>query len=711
MRCSLVAAVPPSYLVASDRDRLFSQSERKDIFAKTKREMPTSGNPSESCSTNLFFGFFFDGTKNNYELAELDRSHSNVARLYDCFPGLSVPGVLPKSTDWQATPESFTHFFRVYVPGVASPFDAVNDDGNSALGGATGKFAERRIVWALLQAINNVNRYFNAVPLFDGADCTSLASKIELTAGDLDAMEPQVRFSSTISLHSDSTRYEFEKVLRKLHSAVQVHWLDKSTGRPRKINPGVVKKVYLSVFGFSRGATQARAFTNWLLALCRLDAHLCGKPGALTLGGFEIEFDFLGLFDTVASIGLGNTFGNSKVGNLFDGHSGWADSEKSLRVPTGVRCLHLVAGHEIRRSFPLDSISVGNFAPDKAEEIVFPGVHSDVGCGYAPCEQGRGVSDDGEDMLSRIPLIYMYRAARIAGVPLKLELAPTAAQKKFKISTETIAAFNAYLGACERKTGSLTSIFREQAQLHMRWRLERRISSATALEKSASFNRASTFYKNDLHSANVEFEEEVREFESWLATRGKDFKPVRQPRGFRNEHLSEWEEIATWWNHVPPLPMAVTSFFDHYVHDSRASFKLSPFAQSSEEEMRTHLEKLSQQRKEVAELNAREKKLCDDSQRARSWNFIFKTAERPSYVPVNDGLSDDERRAVDEFDRTRHIPRMLTYGREPFNMEVGATLTPFAGYLRYRKIYGGGDNILLSAVDAQDDAARVSTAA
>lgn len=708
MRCSLAPTIPRAFTVAADPISFFGEQEMKRLRVKMSRELPPIGNPRESCSTNLFFGFFFDGTKNNYVLADRDHTHSNVARLYDCFPGLSVPGVLPTSTDWEYDPKQFSHFFRVYVPGVGSPFEAVDDDGTSILGGGAGRFAEHRIVWALLQAINNVHRYFHRNPLLSGADCKRLLARVVLNAAQLDGMVPPERSEPRSRIGSRATRYEFENVLRALHSAVRTHWTDPSTGRPGKIDPGIVKTIYLSAFGFSRGAARARAFANWLLALCRLDAHLCGSSTP-TLGGFPFKFDFLGLFDTVASVGPGNTLGNSKLGFGFNGHYAWADAEKSLRVPAGVQCLHLIAAHEIRRSFPVDSIAVGNFAPDMAEEVVFPGVHSDIGCGYAPCEQGRGTSPTGEDMLSRVPLLYMYRSARIAGVPLKLELAPQRAKDRFKISTTMIEAFNAYLGACERKTGSLTSIMREQIQLHIRWRLERRIWSQVPLERTRSFDRACTFDKNDLHSANVEFEEEVREFESWLAARGKGFQPTRQQSGFNNEHLREWEEIAAWWNHTQPLASAVTSFFEDYVHDSRAWFKLDPSAQSSEEEVRKRLKELSEKRRYVAALNVEEKKVYEGNPRARSGFLKFKTPEKPKYIPIPDGLTEDERHAVDEFDRTQQVPRMITAGREPFKTDVlGIGFTPFAGYLRYRKIYGGGDELLLSDADAKAESMRTA---
>lgn len=107
---------------------------------------------------------------------------------------------------------------------------------------------------------------------------------------------------------------KFEEVLLRLHDAVSRHWPDEKTGKPAKIEPGIVKTIYISVFGFSRGATEARVFVNWLQSLCRLDAKLSGKTGAMSLGGFPVQFDFLGLFDTVASVGSANSFG------FFDGH-------------------------------------------------------------------------------------------------------------------------------------------------------------------------------------------------------------------------------------------------------------------------------------------------------------------------------------------------------------------------------------------------------
>jgi len=148
--------------------------------------------------------------------------------------------------------------------------------------------------------------------------------------------------------------------------------------------------------------------------LCEMDAQLTGQTG-YTLGGFPVTFDFLGLFDTVASVG---TAGIAPSG-FGTGHGAWADPERSLRVPADVRCLHIVSAHEVRRCFPLDAISVRGAMSANHREVIMQGVHSDIGGGYAPGEQGRGVDPQGADMLSRVALALMYREARLSGAPLK----------------------------------------------------------------------------------------------------------------------------------------------------------------------------------------------------------------------------------------------------------------------------------------------------
>jgi hypothetical protein len=684
MSARLCSQIDDRWASAVNLEKFFAPAELTEIRNRLEpREQPKLGRPRESCKTNLFFGFFFDGTKNNYSLAQKNKNHSNVARLYDCYPGNSVTGVLPGNTDWNRDPEKYNHFFRVYAPGVSSPFEGVGDSGDGGqetMGGAGGALAERRIIWALIQAINNVHRYFLKVPLVSPKETERLLKRIVLTKHSRRAMDEtswlKVPPSNNDTNHN--ARQEFNDLLRQLHSAVSLHMPNEKTGEPRKTNPGIVKTIYVSAFGFSRGATQARAFSNWLLSLCRLDAKILGGRNSLSLAGFPVEFDFLGLFDTVASVGLGNTFGNSNWGKLFDGHGAWADAEDSLRIPDEIKkCVHLVSAHELRRSFPLDSISVTGLLPARSEEIVLPGVHSDVGCGYRACEQGRGTDENGDDMLARIPLLMMYRAARLNGVPLKLEWANSEAQKRFALKSETINAFNAYISTCRVTSGDLHYIMREQARKQMEWRLVRRITGKSPIQSSASFLRASTFCQNDLYSAAKEFEEELAEFEVWMKEKGSKFKPVTQQAGFDNDYEAEWEEIATWWQKRSVPSAEVMNFFDNYVHDSRAAFKPVPGNPDNENDMHEALTNWVQRRK-AAEFNKKNR------------TKLF-AGEKSAFVQIGDGLSEDERRAADEYAKTGKIPRMTTEGREPFMLAR-------AGYLRYRKIYSGWDSVLISAV-------------
>jgi Uncharacterized alpha/beta hydrolase domain (DUF2235) len=158
--------------------------------------------------------------------------------------------------------------------------------------------------------------------------------------------------------------------------------------------------ISVSIFGFSRGATGARAFVQRLIKTrCqRTDSGLIWQaPNGERV---PLRIKFMGLFDTVASIG----------GPAL--HLDWG---AELAIPPEVeRCVHYVAAHEVRQAFPLDSVRVDRTYPANCEEIVYPGVHSDVGGGYAPDEQGRS------NLLSRIPLRHMLAEALRAGVPLNL---------------------------------------------------------------------------------------------------------------------------------------------------------------------------------------------------------------------------------------------------------------------------------------------------
>ncbi len=83
----LSAASPIEFDVFFDK-----RTEIPIIHNHEDRQLPPPTRPATSCDLNLFFGFFFDGTRNNYNLCAENEAYSNVARLHDCC--------------WRITPDS-----------------------------------------------------------------------------------------------------------------------------------------------------------------------------------------------------------------------------------------------------------------------------------------------------------------------------------------------------------------------------------------------------------------------------------------------------------------------------------------------------------------------------------------------------------------------------------------------------------------------------
>ncbi|MFL5354486.1 T6SS phospholipase effector Tle1-like catalytic domain-containing protein, partial [Archangium sp.] len=263
--------------------------------------------------------------------------------------------------------------------------------------------------------------------------------------------------------------------------------------------------INVALFGFSRGATLARAFA---VRIAKLSEKKSGVWHFIPARQ-PIRLYFLGLFDTVASVGLaisannngaigqvspggamsqryspsmgsrvdpnspwaiatGATPGADPAKGLFDGHSSWADE---LHVPEMVEgCFHLAAGHEIRNSFPLDSVLQGNFYPKNCWEMILPGVHSDVGGGYRPGEGARSLKPG--SMLSLIPLRLMRDTALHAKVPLLKTIPDKKRLKDFGMDEgsageykKLLERFNHYMNAVKGGAGEPLG---RQVLAHMR---------------------------------------------------------------------------------------------------------------------------------------------------------------------------------------------------------------------------------------------------
>ncbi|MGJ3448405.1 T6SS phospholipase effector Tle1-like catalytic domain-containing protein [Enterobacter sp. PTB] len=327
-----------------------------------------------TCSQSLHISLFFDGTGNNEknDTSASPAHPTNIAKLFH-------------ATYQNA--EDKGHF-RYYLPGVGTPFPEINEFDYTTDGLAFAAGGEDRINWALLR-------------LVDALMYAITPTHSRLSDDKARSLLPDMRAHWPIT-GEVNRRNAINNLLAPLKSQVQ-------NARPHLLN------IKLFVYGFSRGAAEARTFVNWLTEL--FEKPKPGEQQDMTLLGLPVSVEFLGIMDTVPSVGIAH------IAPGATGHMGWAAGTQQLpdegRFPGLIKCCrHFVAAHEQRLCFPLDSIRRpdGDYPPNTVE-VVYPGMHSDVGGGYPPGDQGKSRNGVGE-LLSQIVLHDMYLAAFDAGAPL-----------------------------------------------------------------------------------------------------------------------------------------------------------------------------------------------------------------------------------------------------------------------------------------------------
>ncbi|WP_174525994.1 T6SS phospholipase effector Tle1-like catalytic domain-containing protein [Janthinobacterium agaricidamnosum] len=341
----------------------------REIMQRAKAISTNNYKPRElKCTGQIFIGIFFDGTGNNEDIDYLQvknlpakQKHSNVVRLFHAYPDHLMRGT--------------SKYYRYYIPGVGTNFPEIGDNGGMLGTGASWN-GEPRLIWGLTRIFNAISDYVYGDVLIS----TEKSGNIANNTGGI----------GSIAFHR-------EHVFKSYWAGELKKRISRRTdGRPAP------EQINLSIYGFSRGAAEARAFVNWLYAICD------EKDDAYTFCDIPLRIEFLGIFDTVASVGIAGGFSNGLLGS--EGHQSWASN--NMQVHRGVEsCLHIVAAHEVRATFPLDSVRVDGVYPNNVKEYVYPGAHSDIGGGYSIDAQGK------TDALARIPGFEMYCAALIAGSP------------------------------------------------------------------------------------------------------------------------------------------------------------------------------------------------------------------------------------------------------------------------------------------------------
>jgi uncharacterized protein (DUF2235 family) len=422
--------------------------------------------PVHACQQTLTLSFFFDGTGNNLDADISTFEHSNVARLYRSH-----------LEDSPATGQ-----YRFYLPGIGTLFNdrEVNDPGGTMWGRGFGDQGQARLDWAFAR----------------------LKEKVK----DAEA--------------------------RAENPTNKICWIK------------------VAAFGFSRGAAQARAFCRDLQKLCVASAT-SSTGWRLRQGQHPIEITFLGLFDTVASAGLPPSANNTLRRNRYvqaagwlnpvgkaaqlafqtpelkllafgepgadpapgpaDGHATWANGMQIGSMVT--RCVHMVAAHENRNSFGSDS-TLYEASPNHfsfragTTEMLYPGVHSDVGGGYRPGEGGCR-SEKGAQ-LSLIPLRTMHAEA-IRCVPLRplAALEDEAQRQDFAIDeegakhfahmTELFVAYRARADGASvpGATHGLGGQINAHMRLYYAWRFHRMRAEASSAKTGGGEGRTDRIKTNE----------------------------------------------------------------------------------------------------------------------------------------------------------------------------------------------------------------------
>ena len=536
---------------------------------------PTLECRPEACEVRAHIGVFFDGTGNNQDWVETSKVNwrkglvhwwrgrpenaltqlqrqcdSNVARLFRSYPDRPESG-----------------FFPVYVPGVATPFPDIGETEPKGLGAAFGAGGDGRINFGMLHVLNSMyaaistghRRLIAADAILalcrNGVATTSHSGDSTLNRADLAALR-------RVGMHEHGGLLAGPEggVRRKAFFDTQFARLAQKIASAPKPQ---LKEVFIDVFGFSRGAAEARVFCRWL------DAHFQGD----LLAGVRTHLRFLGLFDTVAAVGIG-----ASATGFTNGHQDWG-AAANLRVPARVRHTeHYVAMHENRSAFPLEDLASEGRVPGSCRQLRYPGMHSDVGGGYTPTDQGRGPGGRDAEKLSQIPLNHMFDAALAANVPLDKTLAVKSSRWDcFEIAPSIQQSYDAFLSANGRGVRPLRDCLMD----YLSWR----IAVRHQYPGLPAARRASQADREDLAGANRTLQEDLATVQAWSTidqrvaqARGPDeweqLMAERQRLDGRMARLSatavEVVQRALRWRAMAP---AEQELFANHCHDAFAGFK------------------------------------------------------------------------------------------------------------------------------------------
>lgn len=503
---------------------------------------------SSACECILQVGVFFDGTGNNEKMDLPKFAHSNIARLSKIY-------------------SRELNFFSIYIPGLGTPFPLIGEFEKSVDGSGFGGGGEGRIIAAILTIVNLISNILIGTIFFNIEEITALCSKKSSSSSRRDALS---KYGLLLSLPN----MELSEKLKFIKSI-----LSKIKESSKDLKLPTIKELSVDIFGFSRGAAEARVFCHWLVALSD-QSRIIDIP---------LRFRFLGLLDTVASVGMLNMGVNSVTGST-GGHSNWARADHLHILPQVENCVHFVAMHEQRKNFPLDTVSIGeNIIPSNCQEYAYPGTHSDVGGGYAPGDLGIGNSktpeQDDRKKLSQISLNHMYQCAVAAGVPFEKipENFSENEYHSFALCPNLEKNFEEFLNI----SGPGSKRLSEWLLPYIVWRWQNRenyseinqVVNASASHKkhlidgnekfSAAGARMSKFGDEIISESFVSSARNIKDFDA--NSHGIEYQQ-KDSSYLSPEAVAIHKRVSVDLKDIS-IPKEIADFFDTYVHDSVAGFR------------------------------------------------------------------------------------------------------------------------------------------
>jgi hypothetical protein len=512
--------------------------EMKDVGVKFRvtRTAPTKSiKPSQPaplatasvCEMTVQIGIFFDGTGNCLNPGGGISARSNVLRLHQTYPEHQPTGN-----------------YRIYVPGLGTPFPLIGEYKETAYGDAFATGGDGRIIYAILRVIDAIHRSFFGTEMF-GSDRIKALCSAEPTEAQKNMVKQFGLFGNLVDDDDDGARRV--KFLTTCLRDMQIRM--KANKVPK------ICTCFLDVFGFSRGATEARVFCHWMNDLMTKSS----------LAGIPVRFRFLGVMDTVASVGKMDGVTNRKT---TGGHSCWATAATLRVLPSVENCVHFIAMHELRKAFPLDTVLIDNVLPPNCIEFAYPGSHSDVGGGYAAGELG--VSSRDSLKLSQIPLNHMFDCAVSAGVPLSKGLLPEVDRAIFAVDSELQNAFDQFLIESMEAPRSLGDW--EFPYLVWLWQERQNYKNLAQFQKANAEDRALLLAANAYF---CESDEQIKGSKAYAAVSGARTSLFDRSGAQSGLLHLEMEAPALRFRIVqqPKISPTLALFFDKFVHDSVAGFR------------------------------------------------------------------------------------------------------------------------------------------